>query len=179
MAPTPSATSERSTKAKLANGTPSGNNQSTNTNSIHQQKRRSPAVVGGANLCAGQPSCPGYSQPPTPTLPHKGGGLFWLPPPLWGRVGVGGSARAKAVPERFATPAVVLCAIPASPSQAQRRRKDAHPAKPRNAPQRERGGEFRCDSLNLFTSRPSAADTTDKARAPWLFDKLERFRRTQ
>src|SRR5579875_1856179 len=44
--------------------------------------------------------------PPTPTLPHKGGGglvspsplvgrvgvggLVFLPPPLWGRVGVGG-----------------------------------------------------------------------------------------
>ncbi len=40
--------------------------------------------------------CP---RPPTPTLPHKWGGsqtqafcrLFWSPPPLWGRVRVGGS----------------------------------------------------------------------------------------
>src|SRR6185437_15223019 len=30
----------------------------------------------------------------TPTLPHKGGGSsLFLPPPLWGRVGVGGTSR--------------------------------------------------------------------------------------
>src|SRR4051794_3165326 len=31
-----------------------------------------------------------FLHPPTPTLPHKGGGGQKLPPPLWGRVGVGG-----------------------------------------------------------------------------------------
>ena len=30
------------------------------------------------------------AEPPTPTLPHKGGGSQKSPPPLWGRVGVGG-----------------------------------------------------------------------------------------
>src|SRR5438128_1769404 len=35
---------------------------------------------------------PWFSPAPHPTLPHKGGGLSWLPPPLWGRAGVGGVA---------------------------------------------------------------------------------------
>src|SRR5579883_1245240 len=34
----------------------------------------------------------GHNSPPTPTLPHKGGGSLFLPPPLWGRVGVGENA---------------------------------------------------------------------------------------
>src|SRR5579884_3462004 len=34
-------------------------------------------------------SCQGCP-PPTPTLPHQGGGRTVLPPPWWGRVGVGG-----------------------------------------------------------------------------------------
>ena len=32
----------------------------------------------------------GHFEPPHPTLPHKGGGLDLSPPPLWGRVRVGG-----------------------------------------------------------------------------------------
>src|SRR5579884_1338923 len=32
------------------------------------------------------------ASPPTPALPHKGGGGMVLPPPLWGRAGVGGRA---------------------------------------------------------------------------------------
>src|SRR5438128_847364 len=51
-----------------------------------------------------QPSCLGVSPAPHPTLPHKGGGLFWLPPPLWGRAGVGGVAMADEVPGGIATP---------------------------------------------------------------------------
>src|SRR3989442_1265621 len=75
-----------------------------------------------------QPSRHGFSPAPHPTLPHKGGGLFWLtpplwgelraadprsaglaglfwlPPPLWGRAGVGGLALADDVPRRIATP---------------------------------------------------------------------------
>src|SRR5579885_283630 len=47
----------------------------------------------------------GHNSPPTPTLPHKGGGRnkapspkrgegeTRLPPPLWGRVGVGGKGK--------------------------------------------------------------------------------------
>src|SRR5690348_15277993 len=35
-------------------------------------------------------SSPCAIPPPTPTLPHKGGGRKRPPPPLWGRVGVGG-----------------------------------------------------------------------------------------
>src|SRR5207249_7223770 len=31
------------------------------------------------------PALPSFFPCPHPTLPHKGGGLFWLPPPLWGR----------------------------------------------------------------------------------------------
>src|SRR6478672_418508 len=41
----------------------------------------------------------GRDRPPTLTLPHKGGGdqtgaaFLWSPPPLWGRVRVGGAFR--------------------------------------------------------------------------------------
>src|SRR5439155_25718164 len=38
------------------------------------------------------------------TNAHKGGGLFWLPPSLWRRAGVGGLAMAGDLPGRNATP---------------------------------------------------------------------------
>src|SRR5207247_7456467 len=50
-----------------------------------------PAAALGVALLPGTSAA--IARPPTPTLPHEGGGSQKSPPPLWGRVGWGAGER--------------------------------------------------------------------------------------
>lgn len=60
-----------------------------------------PIVVGWPKILSAL--LPRLFPTPHPSLPHRWGGPFGLPPPVWRRAGVGGVAIASDVPEKIAT----------------------------------------------------------------------------